>query len=108
GTYNAHPVNAAAAIATLEVLRNGDVYSYLDKACNKLYDGLETMFREKGKAMVLARNASAFCMYFSEEAPQDIHDILRDHDFEFDLKLRRGLIEEGIYHIPIGCKQGSV
>lgn len=108
GTYNAHPVNAAAAIATLEVLRNGDVYSYLDKACNKLYDGLETMFREKGKAMVLARNASAFCMYFSEEAPQDIHDILRDHDFEFDLKLRRGLIQEGIYHIPIGCKQGSV
>ena len=58
--------------------------------------------------MVVGRNASAFCLYFCEQLPQDVHDILRSHDFAFDLKLRKALIEKGIYHIPIACKQGSV
>ena len=58
--------------------------------------------------MVLSRNGSAFCMYFCEEAPHDLHDILETQDFVFDLKLRKGLIENGIYHIPIACKQGSI
>ncbi len=26
----------------------------------------------------------------------------------YDLKYRKALIEKGIYHIPIACKQGSV
>lgn len=108
GTYNAHPVNAAAAIATLKFLRDKDVYSYLDKICLRLYTGLQRIFEEKGKAMVLASNASAFCMYFCEERPHDLHDILHGHDFDFDLKLRKALIQSGIYHIPIACKQGSV
>ncbi len=108
GTYNAHPLNAAAAIATLKYLREKDVYSYLDNICGKLYSGLQKIFEEKGKTMVLSHNASAFCLYFSDEKPQDIHDILHHHDFDFDLKLRKALIENGIYHIPIPCKQGSV
>lgn len=108
GTYNAHPVNAAAAIATLQILRDTNVYQHLDNVCGKLYANLEQMFLKKGKTMVLARNASAFCMYFCEKAPQDLHDILLNHDFDFDLTFRKALINRGIYHIPIACKQGSV
>jgi glutamate-1-semialdehyde 2,1-aminomutase len=108
GTYNAHPVNAAAAVATLKALHNSNVYKHLNLVSNKLYSNLERMFQEKGKPMVLARNASAFCLYFCEQAPQDLHDILETQDFAFDLKLRKALIENGIYHIPIPCKQGSV
>ena len=108
GTYNAHPINAAAAVATLKMLHNLDVYKHLDLLSNRLYANLEKMFKEKGKPMVLARNASAFCMYFCEQAPRDLHDILETQDFAFDLKLRKGLIANGIYHIPIACKQGSV
>lgn len=108
GTYNAHPINAAAAVATLKVLHNVDVYKHLELVSNRLYTNLEKMFQEKGKPMVLARNASAFCMYFCEKMPQDLHDILETQDFAFDLKLRKGLIENGIYHIPIACKQGSI
>lgn len=108
GTYNAHPINAAAAVATLNVLHNSNVYKHLDLVSNRLYTDLEKMFQEKSKPMVLARNASAFCMYFCEQAPQDVHDILETHDFAFDLNLRKALIENGVYHIPIACKQGSI
>lgn len=108
GTYNAHPLNAAAAVATLKVLHNANVYKHLDLVSNRLYSNLEKMFEKKGRPMVLSRNASAFCMYFCDKVPQDLHDILETQDFAFDLKLRKGLIENGIYHIPIACKQGSI
>lgn len=108
GTYNAHPINACAAITTLEILRDGNVYQHLDQVSNRLYSNLEKMFSEKGIQTVVSRNGSAFCLYFCEGAPHDVHDVLLHHDFEFDLNLRRRLIEKGIYHIPIPCKQGSI
>lgn len=108
GTYNAHPVNAAAAIATLEILNNPEIYKTISKHSYLLYDGLEQLFRENGIAAVVARNASAYCVYFSEKVPIDLHDILHNVDFAFDLKYRTALIEKGIYNIPLTCKQGSV
>jgi glutamate-1-semialdehyde 2,1-aminomutase len=108
GTYNAHPVNAAAAIATLEMLKNPEIYEHISAVSNKLYTGLEKLFSEKGNQSVLVKNASAFCIYFMEKEPADLHDILEHHDFDYDLKYRKALVEKGIYHIPIACKQGSV
>ncbi|HTE33590.1 MAG TPA: aspartate aminotransferase family protein [Chryseolinea sp.] len=108
GTYNAHPVNTAAALATLEILQNPEIYRHLDRVSNLWYEGLEALFAEKGISVVVSRNASASCVYFCEKDPQDVHDILQNHDFKFDVDLRRALIEKGIYQIPIACKQNSV
>ena len=108
GTYNAHPVSSAAAVATIQILRDTDVYKHLNHVCDKLYSNLEVMFRERGIPMALSRNASAFCLYFCEQLPHDLHDILLHHNFDFDLKLRKALIKKGIYNIPIACKQSSV
>lgn len=108
GTYNAHPVNAAAAIACLEILKNQAVYQHIDDMCEKLYEGLKQLFARKNIAHTLVKNASAFCVYFMEREPADLHDILEHQDFEYDLRYRKALIEKGIYHIPIACKQGSV
>jgi glutamate-1-semialdehyde 2,1-aminomutase len=69
GTYNAHPFNSAAAIATLEILQDPGVYDQIAARSNQLYAGLEGLFARKGIESVVARNASAFCVYFSREAP---------------------------------------
>ena len=108
GTYNAHPVNASAAIATLTLLKNPGIYDHIDRMCDQLYDGLQTLFNEKSIPHVLAKNASAFCIYFMDHLPADLHEILEEHDFDFDLQYRKDLIRKGIYHIPIPCKQGSI
>src|SRR5450432_22376 len=108
GTYNAHPVNTAAAIATLGILKDPLVYETITACSELLYGGLKEIFREKGIPFHLTNNASAFCTYFMEKIPTDLHDILENHDFKFDLAYRKALIKEGIYHIPIACKQGSV
>jgi glutamate-1-semialdehyde 2,1-aminomutase len=108
GTYNAHPVNTAAAIATLEILQRPEVYEHIEKVSNQFYEGLKKLYAEKGVPAVVSKNASASCTYFCEESPRDLHQILSHHDFKFDLAYRKALIEKGIYVIPIACKQNSV
>ncbi len=110
GTYNGHPASCAAAIATLNLLRNQDaaLYAHLEHRSSKLQRGLEDIFAAKGLPATIARNASAFCVYFMDHRPRDWHDILAHHDFELDRRYRATLIQLGIYHFPLPCKQGSV
>ncbi len=108
GTYNAHPFNTTAAIATLQILQDPGIYAALEETCADLYAGLESIFREKGIPVVISRNGSASCTYFMDEAPRNLHEVLQRHNFTFDLLYRRELIKEGIYLIPLACKQSSV
>ncbi len=108
GTYNAHPMVCAAAIATIAKLAEPGTFATIQARSDALYEGLRAIFAEAGIQAVLQTNASAFCVYFMDRAPRDLHDILESHDFALDIRLRLALIESGIYHIPIACKQGSV
>lgn len=110
GTYNGHPVNVAAAITTLNILRRdgGAVYQQLETKTRRLVGGLKAIFAQAGWTHTIARNASAFCVYFMDHAPKDWHDILRHHDFKRDQAFRLKMIEEGIYQFPVACKQASV
>ncbi len=110
GTYNGHPVNAAASIATLELLMRNDgaIYRDIEAVCDRLCSGIEVILAEAGVVGVVARNASAFCIYFCQATPRDWHAILADHDFSLDKRLRLDLISRGVYFFPIPCKQGSV
>lgn len=108
GTYNAHPVGSAAALETLRCLRDGRLYKNLEQMGQLLEQGLADIFDEAGIPAVVSRLGSAFCVYFMERRPRDWHEILEHHDFALDRKYRRRLIEAGIYHFPLPCKQGSI
>jgi len=110
GTYNGHPANTAAAIATLQILRRDDgaVYRQIEGRAARLQRGLEEIFAAKGITAVIVRNASASCAYFMDHAPRDWHDAAAHHNFDLDRRYRAALIARGIYHFPLPCKQGSV
>jgi len=110
GTYNAHPLPCAAAIATIERLQadGGAVYRSLERTGARMQSGLETLFRERGMSATVSRVGSAFCIYFMDHVPVDWHDLASHHDFTLDLRYRRALVERGVYHFPIACKQGSI
>ena len=108
GTYNAHPISTAAALATLRKLRTEDVHHRLQGLGRQLEEGLQLLFCEKGIETSISRVGSAFCAYFMDHVPVDWHDILEHHDFEFDRRYRVALINHGVYHFPLPCKQGSI
>jgi glutamate-1-semialdehyde 2,1-aminomutase len=110
GTYNAHPVPTAAAIATLErlLMNDGEVYRHVEGLGQKTQEGLEKIFRTLNVEAVVARQGSAFCIYFMDHCPKDWHDLAAHHDFSVDENLRRKLIEVGIYFFPVAGKQCSI
>ena len=52
--------------------------------------------------------ATHFCLYFTDHLPEDWHDIAENHNFDFDLQLRRELVDNGIYFFPSPVKQCSI
>lgn len=110
GTYNAHPLTTAAAIATLTKLSdvNYGVYDHVYRLGDMMEAGLDEIFRRYDKPYFIAREGSAFCVYFMGHAPVDFHDIAENHDFEFDRNYRIRLIKEGVFNFPLPIKQGSI
>lgn len=110
GTYNAFPLTTAAAIATLEKLRSPvhKVYEHVEKLGAALEEGYKEIFSKLGKSVYIARQGSAFCVYFMDHEPVNFHDVLLNHDFAFDSLYRKELIKNGIYNFPAPIKQGSI
>jgi glutamate-1-semialdehyde 2,1-aminomutase len=110
GTYNGHPLPMAAAIGTMEkLLREGDaLYTRLNALGERMDRGLTDLSARHGITATVARQGSAFCLYFMDHAPRDWHDIATYHDMERDLRYRRALIGRGVYHFPLPTKQGSI
>ena len=110
GTYNAHPVACAAAVATMEKLSRdgGSCFEQLEARGQQMEAGLGEVFADVSVETTIARQGSAFCVYCMDHAPRDWHDIAQHHDFEYDTQYRRRLIENGVYHFPLPTKQGSI
>jgi len=110
GTYNAHPVPTAAAIATMELLlaNNGGVYSRLEHLGAMMEDGLEDIIHRTSLRAIVSRQGSAFCLYLMDHLPKDWHDLAQHHDFDLDARMRRELVEKGIYFFPAPIKQCSI
>jgi glutamate-1-semialdehyde 2,1-aminomutase len=110
GTYNAHPVTVAASIACLRKLCDPQlkVYERLEQLTAKLVAGIEAAFAKHGVTAVVSRQGSAHGYYFMSELPTNWWQLVTTHDFALDARLRKALIERGIYYFPTPTKQGSV
>jgi len=110
GTYNAHPVPTIAAISTIErlLMNDGEVYRYVETLGDQMQRGIEQIMRTAGLCAVVARQGSAFCIYFMDHEPKDWHDLAEHHNFALDTKMRKNLIEQGIYFFPLAVKQCSI
>jgi glutamate-1-semialdehyde 2,1-aminomutase len=110
GTYNAHPVPTAAAIATIERLAqdSGAIYRTLEALGHRMQSGLEDIFARTNATAVVARQGSAFCVYFMDHLPVDWHDVIEHNDVEMDRQLRKKLLDFGVYFFQLPMKQCSL
>ncbi|MDE2126945.1 MAG: aminotransferase class III-fold pyridoxal phosphate-dependent enzyme [Armatimonadetes bacterium] len=110
GTYNGHPAPMAAAIATMRLLQRDEfsLYPRLDSLGARMQAGLEAAASDLGLTATVARQGSAYCLYFMDHLPVDWHDILLHHNFAADVEYRRRLIDAGVFHFPVATKQSSI
>jgi glutamate-1-semialdehyde 2,1-aminomutase len=110
GTYNAHPLPTIAAISTIErlLMNDGEVYRHVETLGDQMQRGIEQIMRAAGVCAVVARQGSAFCIYFMDHEPKDWHDLAEHHNFALDTKMRKNLIEQGVYFFPLAVKQCSI
>ncbi len=110
GTYNAHPVPTAAAIATMMVLleNDGAVYARLEELGGQMETGINEILEERRIQGQVVRQGSAFVTFFMDHKPRDWHDLASSHDYEFDTKFRRALLEQGVFFFPLATKQCSI
>jgi len=110
GTYNGHPVAVAAAIRTIQHLseNRAQVYGYVEELGRQMEKGLRDIFAAHKVTASIARQGSAFSFYLMPEVPNDFHDIMERHDFDRDVRLRRTLIDLGVFLVPIATKQCSI
>ncbi|MFM9105548.1 MAG: aspartate aminotransferase family protein, partial [Chloroflexota bacterium] len=107
GTYNGHPVNVAAALATIRELEDGVVHAHTDRLAARAAAGLEEIARERGIAMTVARFGSVFVPYFMEGPIESYADLLRN-DTAADVAFRTEMCRRGIFMLPTALKRNHV
>ena len=67
GTLSGNPLAMTCGLATLELLRQKDVYKRLDRLTKELCQGLEDFVRRKGIPARINRSGSMFTLFFTED-----------------------------------------
>jgi glutamate-1-semialdehyde 2,1-aminomutase len=107
GTYNGHPMSVAAAIETIAVLRDSDVYDRLFALGDAARTGLTNVFAELEIPVVVSGFGSVFVAYFMSEPVREYADLLRN-DAEAFVAHRRGLFERGAFLFPANLKRAHL
>ena len=75
-------------------MNDGEVYRHVEALGAQMQRGIEQIMRAAGLCAVVARQGSAFCIYFMDHEPKDWHDLAEHHDFALDTRMRKNLIEQ--------------
>lgn len=77
GTYNAHPINMAATVATLRALRSGAVYTLIERSGRQLMTGIAAILKDRSIPAQVQGFPSIFHLAFGlTQPPQTYRDAL--------------------------------
>ena len=104
GTFNGHPPTVAAAVATIDKLRNEPVHEHVFALGARARAGLQYLYGRLGVPAVVAGFGSVFVSYFLEGKVESYDDLLAN-DVELFVGYRRALMEHGIFELPLNLKR---
>jgi glutamate-1-semialdehyde 2,1-aminomutase len=109
GTYNGHPVAVAAALRAVRAYLEPGFYDHLHAVGDRLYRGLNEIFRKHGVAGRAQGLGARFGIYFGVEGEiRNYRDVVR-HQRDTMLKFIHASIEHGVYFHDYGgaaCHHG--
>jgi glutamate-1-semialdehyde 2,1-aminomutase len=100
GTYNGNVLSVAAALATIERLRDGSVFRHIHSLGQRLHAGLDTVFRTRDIAAHASSFGSMVAIHCSERRLDSFGDVMRYHDASVSPPLMAHLFEHGVYLKP--------
>ncbi len=107
GTFNAHPMSVAAALATVEILERPGSYDHLFGLGDRVREGLNAIIERRGVEATVAGFGSVFVTYFMRPPVNNYTDLLRNDANKF-VTYRRKMIERGIYKLPVNLKRNHI
>jgi glutamate-1-semialdehyde 2,1-aminomutase len=99
GTLSGNPLAMAAGIATLTILRQGDLYPRLEKTGNTLFSGLEAVAQDAGIRVSVNHIGSMGALFFTDRPVSDFVTASAS-DAERFRRYYRAMREQGIYLAP--------
>jgi glutamate-1-semialdehyde 2,1-aminomutase len=109
GTYNGHPVPVAAGLAAVTAYREPGFYDHINAVAERLYGGLNDIFRRHGVAAQAQGLGARFGIYFGLDGrPRNYRDAVR-HQREQMLRFVAAAIGHGVYFHDYGgaaCHHG--
>lgn len=100
GTLSGNPLAVAAGIATLEILRTGELYTRLERASAALADGLAAAARKAKVNMVVNRVGSMLtCFFTAAQAVRNYADATAC-DTQAFARFFRGMLQGGVLLPP--------
>ena len=96
GVYNGSQVSVAAAIATLNQLRKGDIQKGLNESTAYLSRRFQEVAEDKNIKAQLIGLGGQFCIYFTDKEIVDYRSAAKS-DKARSQKFHRNLLENGIY-----------
>ncbi|HSD50574.1 MAG TPA: aspartate aminotransferase family protein, partial [Candidatus Methylomirabilis sp.] len=104
GTYNAHLIPILAADVCLREFRGPGFYDHLNALADRLYPGMNAIFRRRGFPARLQGLGARFGLYFGfADEVRDYRDTARQ-DAALALRYFRGMLERGVYFCDAGGK----
>ena len=99
GTLSGNPLAMAAGIATLNILKQGNLYPELEKRGNALFSGLENAAKDAGVPVVVNHVGPMGTLFFTDKAVSDFVTAKESNEIRFKAYYR-GMLNEGIYLAP--------
>ena len=100
GTYTANTIAVAAALAALEELRVPGAYEGLHRRCERLYMGLERLFRDAGLPAHVVGLGPVMQVWFSEHPIRNYRDATRYASHTLFRRWWEGMLAHGVLFHP--------
>src|SRR5437763_1453313 len=107
GTLSGNPLAMTAGLVTLKRLRDAAVYKQLERAGQRLCDGLSKAAREAGIETVTNRVGSMWTTFFTNEPVTDWTSAARSNRELFG-KFFHAMLDEGVYLAPSQFEAGFI
>ncbi|MFY1669623.1 aspartate aminotransferase family protein [Plantactinospora sp. WMMB334] len=108
GTYNGHPICAAAAIATMTYLRDHpDFYRRTHRLGDRMRSGLAGILDELDVPGTVTGFGGVFVVYFLDGPVTGYRDLLRN-DHEAYVTFHRRMTEAGFLMLPMSLKRNHI